>query len=195
MPQQRRGTDTAAQGNAPKKRITGIIELTRKAVGYIAWPLDEARGKPDEREDIEVQPEKLGGALNGDEVEVELTGLGRAFGKKPARFQAKVVRVVSRAKTDFVATMKGGVAVPDDVKFYKPIRIVKGEAADGEKVLVHLLDFPSDGEPTGEIKERLGKAGEHRVEMNAIVLEHGFSTDFPEAVKKEAADIEKITPQ
>ena len=174
------------KSKAGKQHITGIIELTRKAVGYLPWPLNEARGKPNEpeKEDIEIQTANLSGALNGDEVEVEVIGFapsrpsvgGRGV-KVPSRFQGKVVKVVSRAKEDFVCTIKSDVAVPDDIKFYKPITIAKGAYGEGEKVLMHLESF--DGSiAKGTVLEHLGRAGEHRVEMNAIVLEHGFRTSF-----------------
>jgi ribonuclease R len=191
MPQGSRG---AREGEAPKKHVKGIVQVTRKAVGYLAWPLAEGvvfvKGAPKEKEDIEIFTEKLNGALNGDEVEVELVGMSAPRGKMPARFQGRVVRILARAKEDFVCTIKGGVAVPDDIKFYKPITIAKDTYADGEKVLVHLDHF--DGEVAkGTVREHLGRAGEHRVEMNAIVMEHGFATDFPATVKDEAAQIEK----
>lgn len=175
-----------------KKHITGVIQLTRKPVGYVAWPFDQANDKPTdaEREDIEILADKLNGALNGDTVEIEVIGLGRAFGKRPARFQGRVVKIIERAKTDFVCTIKGDMAIPADQKFYKPITIKTGDFADGEKVLVRLESF--DGTiAKGTIVEHIGRAGEHRVEMNAIVLERGFATDFPAAVKAEAAQIER----
>jgi ribonuclease R len=169
---------------APKKHIKGIVGLTRKAVGYMAWPDDP------NKDDIEIQTLNLHGALNGDEVEVELVGMSPARGKMPGRFQGKVVKVLSRAKEEFVATIKGGVAVPADIKFYKPIEVTQGDYAEGEKVLVHLDSF--DGtHAKGTVREHLGRAGEHRVEMNAIVLEHGFRTDFSAEVKHEAAQIER----
>ncbi|HEY6019742.1 MAG TPA: RNB domain-containing ribonuclease, partial [Candidatus Paceibacterota bacterium] len=169
---------------APKKHITGVIQLTRKPVGYVAWPNEP------EKDDIEIFVEKLNGALNGDTVEVELIGLGKAFGKRPARFQGRVKKILERAKEEFVCTIKGDTAIPADLKFYKPITIHGGDYEDGEKVLVHLDSF--DGTVAkGTVIEHIGRAGEHRVEMNAIVLEHGFATDFPAKVLAEAAQIER----
>ncbi len=167
---------TFNKDKAPKKHITGIIQLTRKSTGYLAWP-DEP-----EKEDIEIFPEKLNGALNGDQVEVELLTLF-------PRPRGRVAKVVERAKTQFVATIKGGKAIPADIKFYKPIQ-VSGALEEGSKVLVELISF--DGaEAKGKVIEVIGKAGEHRVEMNAIVLEHGFSTSFPPEVEREATELER----
>jgi ribonuclease R len=178
MPRGPRGGGKAA----PKKYITNVIQLTRKAVGYVAFPIDEA--KPDQK-DIEIYPEHLKGALNGDTVEVELTGLF-------PRPKGKVVKVVSRAKEEFVCTIKAGQAVAADIKFYRPITLTDGaQFEDGQKVLVKLVNFDGTKDPTGVVVKNLGNAGEHRVEMNAIVLEHGFATEFPPEVEAEANEIEK----
>jgi ribonuclease R len=148
------------------------------------WPLDEARDKP--KEDIEIDSRNLNGALNGDKVEVELTGLH-------PRPRGRVSRVLERAKNEFVCTLRQAegklVAMPQDVRFYKPIQVASAGLPEGEKVLVRLLSF--DGtEAKGEVLERLGKAGQHKTEMNAIVLEHGFRTDFPPEVEAEAKALE-----
>lgn len=143
-------------------------------------------------EDIEIQLNDLSGALNGDTVEVAVHTLY-------PRPKGKVVKVVSRAKIEFVCTIKGGVAIAADIKFYRPILLRSQERAskdtvkfvEGDKVLVKLISFTGKEDPTGEIIETIGKAGEHRVEMNAIVLEHGFSTTFPEAVAAEAKELER----
>jgi ribonuclease R len=167
-----------------KKTISGILQLTRKGVGYMPWPIDSTEDKPEkEREDIEIFPEKLNGALNGDAVEVELLGLF-------PRPRGRVTKITSRAKTQFVSTVKAGKVVPDDMRF-PAVPIEVGEShADGTKLLVELTSF--DGaRAQGRVLETIGAAGEHRVEMNAIVLEHGFATEFPPEVLKEAQDIEK----
>jgi ribonuclease R len=111
------------------------------------------------------------------------------------RPKGKVVQVVERSKEEFVCTLeaKGGklVAVPADLRFYRPIQLADASKyAGGEKVLVRLISFDGTDDPTGTIVEHLGKAGEHRVEMNAIVMEHGFSTSFPSEVEREAQAIE-----
>ena len=108
-----------------KKHIQGVIEITRKAAGYLPFP---------DHEDIEIRTEDLAGALNGDTVEIELTALF-------PRPKGKVKKVLSRVKEEFVGTIKNGTVIPDDIKFYKPIQIKPGDYADGEKVLVRLDSF------------------------------------------------------
>ena len=182
MPRRNQGAPRKPQGS--KKPVEGIISVNRRGTGYLPWPLDTTRGKPEE--DIEIDARNLAGALNGDTVAVEL---GKLF-PRPA---GKVVRIIERAKTEFVCTLQsvGGalVAKPADGRFYANIRIGTTDIPEGEKVLVRLVSF--DGkEAIGEIIERIGTAGEHRTEMNAIVLEHGFRTTFPPAAEREAQELE-----
>lgn len=163
-----------------KKSVSGILQLTRRGMGYLPWP---------QHQDIEIENVNLSGGLNGDTVEVALTGL-------LPRPKGKVVRVVSRAKEEFVATLKTNagklVGVPDDFKMYRPIQLSGTEKyIEGEKVLIKLISFDGKNDPKGIIIEHLGHAGEHKVEMNAIVLEHGFRTDFPSDTEAEAGEIEK----
>ena len=180
---------THHKDSSEKKNVSGIIEITRRGAGYVPFVAKTAKSKT--LEDIEVRTEDLSGALNGDEVEVEVLGL-------LPRPKGVVVRVVARAKEYFVCTLRQAegthelVAVPDDKKFYRPIQLEKVPPyAEGEKVLVRLLSFDGKTDPFGRVTEHLGRAGEHRVEMNAIVLEKGFATRFPEAVLKEAQEIER----
>src|SRR3990167_148877 len=166
MPRRRNG---GPEHTGAKKHIEGIAQVNRRGVGYLAWPNEP------EKEDIEIQNTDLSGALNGDTVEVELKGLF-------PRPKGKVIRVIARAKEEFVCILrqaqgKQSVAVPADARFYRPFQVPKHEYAEGEKVLVHLVSFDGKEDPKGTIIKHLGRAGEHRVEMNAIVLEHGFQTE------------------
>src|SRR5258708_7303261 len=108
------------QKKASNKKTTGIIQITRRGTGYLPW---------ENHEDIEISTENLGGALNGDEVEVEITGMKLPVGRKALnaalRPHGKVIKVITSAREEFVATLKEKagilVAVPDDVRFYRPI--------------------------------------------------------------------------
>ena len=165
---------TKNKGKTEKKNITGIVQVTRKGTGYLPWETG--------KEDIEIFPEKLNGALNGDQVEVEILSLF-------PRPRGRVKKIVARAKTEFVCTVKGGQVLADDQRFNEPIQ-VGGVPVDGTKILVELISY--DGKiAKGKILETIGKAGEHRAEMNAIVMEHGFKTSFSPEVEKEADELEK----
>lgn len=159
-----------------KKAVEGVVEITRKGVGYLPF---------ENNQDIEIENVNLLGALNGDTVEVELTGLF-------PRPKGKVRNIIARAKEEFVATIKDErTALASDSRFYRPIALAEqSNYAAGEKVLVRLVSFDGKADPKGLVVKHLGRAGEHKVEMNAIVLEHGFRTEFPEAVEREARELE-----
>src|SRR3989344_5311233 len=160
----------------PKKPVKGVLSVIRKGVGYLPF---------ENNQDIEIDNVNLSGALSGDTVEVELTGLfplGRARPTGEARPRGKVRKVIARAKEEFVATIKDAhTAQADDVRVYRPFALAEeSNYAPGEKVLVRLISFDGKADPKGMIVKHLGRAGEHKVEMNAIVLVHGFSTEIPE---------------
>jgi ribonuclease R len=193
----------SAQSTKPlKKLVSGVIQITRKGVGYLPWadvkakaPRSGARPTPHSEafRDIEIQPEHLRGALNGDVVSVELIGLF-------PRPKGKVASVDERARTEFVCTLKllkdQWVALADDVRLYRPITLSPKtishfpKLATGTKALIKMHHWDGAGDPQGDIVEIIGTAGEHRTEMNAIVLEHGFRTEFSPEVAREAKEIE-----
>lgn len=192
------------------KKVQGIIEITRRGVGYLPCSAEASQGRP--FEDVEIANENLCGALNGDEVEVEIVGMSRKASPRdsksrnqniltvPLRPHGKVIKIIKRAREDFVCTLKTVegqlVAIADDARFYRSIRLQasgvrRQEMPQNEKVIVRLIAFDGKEDPLGEIISVLGTAGEHRTEMHAIVLEHGFSTTFPADVIREAKEIEK----
>ncbi len=180
--------NSARHPRSPSKYITNIVQVTRKGTGYVAWP-GEAK-----KNDVEVATTNLGGALNGDTVKVEVL----AMHPKPT---GKIVTIISRAKTNFVGTLKysgdSWSAVAADQRFYRPIRLqnVPEGATENSKVLIKLLSFTGTEDPLGEILSTIGKSGEHRTEMHAIVLEYGFETQFPKSAALQAQSIQqsKIT--
>ncbi|MBI2618183.1 ribonuclease R [Candidatus Kaiserbacteria bacterium] len=185
----------AKKGSEPKKkrhertRTEGIISVTSRGVGYL--PVEGFE------EDIEIPRELLNTALNRDTVEVLIHPK-----RQGVRAQGEVVRVISRARTEFVGVLKEEngfyYLVPDDRRMYADILIPK-TAEDSEKrtsgdvkVLVRLVKWDDPRkDPEGKILKVIGKKGEHETEMQAIVLAHNFDTDFPTEVEKEAEQIKK----
>lgn len=162
--------------------MEGVLSVSARGTGYLPWDATDTLG------DIEIPKEHLAGALNGDTVEVETAGVERG------RTQGRVRAVKERAKTEFVGTIAtlGGamVLVPADTRVYLPF-VLSGDIPPlGTKVLAKLTDARPDAF-VGRVLETIGRAGEHRVEMNAIVLEHGFRTEFPAEVEREAEKIER----
>ena len=175
-------TNSSSPRTAERRRIVeGVISVSARGTGYLTWEATEAMG------DIEIPKDKLLFALHGDTVEVETVGLN--FG----RMQGKVLRVIERAKTEFVGTIAVIAGQPilaaDDRRMYLPFTLEGAVPASGTKVLAEMTGTTEKG-VKGKVIEVIGLAGEHRVEMNAIVLEHGFRTTFPPEVQKEAHEIE-----
>lgn len=186
--------------HSKNKTLKGIIRLTSKGLGFV-----EIEG---EKEDIMIERENLNTALHKDEVEIEilhshspasrtrhpLSGRGGGRGKREQRTAGKVVKILSRAKYQFVGTLETEkdrlFLVPDSTKMYTDILISKSDVAgakNGIKALVRITGWPNPkGNPEGEIVKIIGEKGIHDVEMASIVLETGFDTEFPPEVEREA---------
>lgn len=160
--------------------FTGPISINTKGVGFFDI---------EEREDsIEIQPQYVNRAFHGDIVEVTLTGE-----KIRNREQGKVVKIIKRAKMEFVGVVekKEGKTyiIPDDKRLYVDIFLPADSVAPvGDKVLVRIIDWDN---LQGEIIKIIGKKGENNTEMESIVLEKGFRIEFPTQAEEEAEKIKK----
>ncbi len=170
----------------------GPITMTRKGIGFFSVP-----DAPEGAEDLIIPPEATLHALHGDTVKVETTGMYRdPMNRMPPRASGKVVEIVKRARETFVGnlTEEDGLMllVPDYKKMYVPLAILDPKGAQvGDKVLVRLGDWASDKDfPIGTVEEVIGRAGQHDVEMRALALGQGFSSDFPPGVVAEAQRLE-----
>lgn len=169
--------------------VEGTIRISMKGVGYV-----EVEGM---KEDIEVDPNFLGTALDGDRVELLLHS--KIVG---IRQGGEITKILFRNKMHFVGTLdrQGGtyVFIADDPRMYRPIIIPEQKtrgAKKGQKVFVSLEKW-SDAkrDPLGAVVKILGKPGLHDVEMESIVLERGFDTTFDPDVLAEAANIPSQIP-
>ncbi len=170
--------------------LKGIIRIAGKGLGFVEVP--------GEKEDVFIETENLNTALNKDEVEIKIVSAGRpAYGKKKRGKSGAVVKILKRARREFVGTLElenGRLfLVPDDKKVYKDIAIGGSPAESiGMKALVEITNWTdSTKNPEGKILKIIGKKGLHDVEMAAIVLEKGFDTEFPAEAENEAEAIAK----
>jgi len=164
--------------------ITGTIDFSKGGTGFV--------GIPDMKDDVIVFPENTGFALNGDTVQISITGAKRG---KP---EGKVIKVEERFTNDFVGiieiTPKGAFLVPSNKKihtdFYIDLDKING-AKNGQKVIARLLDWTNEDKlPFAEVSTVLGDPGVNEVEMHAILAEFGLPYEFPEEVVKEADRID-----
>ncbi len=167
---------------APPDRINlvvGHLAVIRSGAAFLA---PEKSG-----EDVYVPADELGNAYHGDKVVVRVES-------RRGRPEGKVVRVLERARAQFVGTVqrtKHFVMVrPDDRKFRKDVFIPlaeAGEGRDGEKVVVDVLDWgtPTSG-PVGRITEVLGMPGDPGLDVLVIIKHNGLPTAFPPEVEAAA---------
>jgi ribonuclease R len=168
-----------------KKKLEGIISISNKGTGYVTIENREI--------DIEVDPQYLNTALNGDIVQIEI------ISKQKGRSYGKVVKIISRAKNGFVGilTNEDGETFikPDDLKMYVNILLnsknLKG-AKIGEKIFAKITSWEKGQQnPTGEIINVIGKAGDNDTEMKALAMERGFHYSLPALAEKEAKKIKE----
>lgn len=174
----------------PKHQVEGTIRISAKGVGYV-----EVDGM---KEDIEIDPRGLGTALDRDRVEITL------YGKPAGRRQGgEVVKILFRNKTRFSGRLMREEGtyffIADDSRMYRSILIPKQHlhtAKEGDKVFVAMTKWDDpEKEPLGEVVKVLGRPDEHNAEMEAIVLERGFSTSFDHAVEAAAQQIPLEIPE
>ncbi|PBQ33113.1 ribonuclease R [Sphingobacteriaceae bacterium] len=165
-----------------KQYVTGTIDFTSQGTAFVVFNENEA--------DIFIPAKKSKDALQGDLVKVYLfpkRGSGR-------RREGEVVEVITRAKTEFVGTIKinpkFAFVVPDSHKIHVDFFIRSSDingAQDGQKVLIKLKEWKAgEQNPTGSVTDVLGFPGQHKTEMNAIMAEYGLPDHFPDAVEYDA---------
>ena len=179
------------QEYGPKTQyVEGTVDMKSTGKAYVI--LDDEGG-----EDVFIAANNTGTALHGDRVKVAM--FPQRKDKKP---EGEIVEVLQRKHTEFVGVLhinRGYVfVVPDMESIPVDIFIPKGElhgARNGQKVVVHLLDWPENsGNPFGEIIRVLGDPGDNDVEMESILLAHDYPVEFPKEVEQAAAKIPTRIP-
>lgn len=166
-----------------KNTHEGPIMVRGKGVGFVAHP--------DFTEDIVIEREALGFALDGDIVEIQLkkTLVGK-------RQEGIVVRVVKPAHRELIGTVKERqengrmmkYVQPDNTRIHIRPLLPKATTNDvGMKVVVEIESWKTATlDPLAKITEIIGRAGDHETEMQAIIRSGGFSKAFPESVQAAA---------
>lgn len=171
-----------AQGGSDT--VEGTIDIIASGAGYVRLGVSGG-------EDAYVQQRDIGTALHGDTVLIKLVG-GRG-----SRLEGKVAMVVKRRRTEFVGTLHKHqgrmILVADDQRVQRPFVIPASEvngASEGDKAIIELGEWKdARDEPRGKVLRVLGRAGEHNVEMHAILAEFGLPLEFPESVLRASAGI------
>lgn len=168
------------------KHLRGIFQANARGFGFVT-----VEGEP---EDIFIGEEDMGGAMQGDEVEVAIT-------KAPAgrRREGKILKIVNRGTQRLVGYYQSrknfGFVVPDNERIlqdiFAPAEQSKG-AVTGHKVVVELTSYGGEGKkPEGRIVEILGHANDPGVDILSIVKAYDLPSEFPEKVLNQAERVAK----
>lgn len=179
--------------NTTPSVITGRVDHVNPRFAYVI--------SPDSEEDIWVKTSNLNFAIDGDEVEVQITRPG-ARGSKP---EGKVTKILQRNKKEFVGRIelseKFAFVVPDNRNLHFDIFVYPEktmQAKHNDKVIVEIQKWHNreNKSPQGKVILVLGEAGDHEAEIHSIMAEFGLPFSFPEKVEQAAEKIStEIDPQ
>ena len=194
----RKGTIARIKGNRyiiPDEAdlIPGRIQITRGGNGFL---------RPDDPKlkEIPVSATALSTALNDDHVLVRRdTRMQHRGGRSSESFSGTVVRVLERARTQIVGTLKRSprflYVIPDDPRHQHDIYVpepkdVGTKARAGDKVVVELREWESrHTNPEGEVIEVLGPPDKEGVDLLCVLRGYGLPLRFPRDVLREARKI------
>lgn len=182
---------------APRRRresggdtIVGTVALATEKYAFVISEETE--------NDVRVFTDRLRFAMQGDTVRLRLRGSrdGRPVGDVVEVLDRKRPEVVGRLQIrDHVAFVKA-----DNRKLYFDVYVSQDDLNDaqhGDKVLVHVTEFPEDGSdrsPAGVVVRSFGQAGGNEAEINAIMAEFGLPFEFPAEVEAEAQAMPDTIP-
>lgn len=177
----------ASRTSAPRTHttLTGVLTVTKGGVGFFTHETL--------KDDLRIERDFLNTALNGDTVEV----IQLPSGSRNERPHGKVVKVLERAQTQFVGTLRYEDNIwklaTDNPRMYATMHVTPhAELREGYKALITLVKWESsESAPEGTLEQMIGKAGEHETEMQAILLDRGFESGFPPLVEQEAKKLQE----
>jgi ribonuclease R len=147
-----------------------------------------------QEEEIFIFKKNTANSLHLDTVKVEIF-------KAERRLEGRVVKVISRFKTEFVGRVQISkknttFVIPDSSKMSVDFYIKGGLIAeDGQKVIVKLTKWEDSKSPQGKITKILGNSGDNNTEMNSIMFEYGLPVEFPQEVINESALVPEVITQ
>ena len=169
--------------NRASETATGTFR--RRSNGHHAFVPDDG-GEP-----VSVEERNAHHALDGDHVRVQL------FKRRRGEPEAEVTEIVERAPHLYVGCLQVAkhyaFLVTEDRTLANDIFIPTANlngGRTGDKAIVRITEWPDRSDnPTGEVTELLGRAGDNDTEMHAILAEYGLPTHYPENVERAARRI------
>ncbi|MEO8116409.1 MAG: ribonuclease R [Bacteroidota bacterium] len=168
--------------------LQGRLDVARSGIGYVVIA--------DKSGDVLVRNGDFNTALHGDLVKVKVTKSNGVTGRK----EGKISSVVERKQVEFSGVMqvKKNIAffIPASEKqqqdFFIPPENLHG-AKDGDKVIAKFIQWDrKERNPVGEITAILKDEDANEIAMQQIIIENGFSIQFPAEVIREADKIKNV---
>jgi ribonuclease R len=163
----------------------GAVRLTARGFGVV-------RAVDPGDEDVVVPPERLGSALDGDQV-VVLRKTRRKKGQLVAEKFGEVVRVLRRRRPTLVGRFMPNPVQPWVDPYARRLKMqvllepITGEPPRaGEFVEVAIAEIPEVGPVRGRLLRRLGAPGESGVDEEVVLAELAIPVEFPPAALQEA---------
>ena len=170
-----------------RKMHTGILSKHPRGFGFVTCE--------DIEKDVFIAAGSMGGAMNGDEVEVDL--IPEYLWKQSP--EGIIVKVLSR-KTEEVAgtfekSRKFGFVVPESRKYREDIFIRKKDFAGaqrGDKVVARITKYPDhENSAEGKIVEIISRAGQPGGDIKTIARSYDMRESFPSRAAAEAKAMKK----
>ena len=168
----------------PTPLLKGKLEITRSGIGYV---IVEGREK-----DLLVRPHDFNRALDGDIVRVKIKD------SNGRRLEGVVQEVAERKQTEFIGNLQVNenfaFFAPDSQKpmpdFHISIENLNG-AKDKDRVVVKFLNWENGNrKPEGKVLSVLQGKNESDIAMKEIIIQNGFSLEFPKPVLDEAHSLD-----
>ncbi len=165
----------------------GIMEKNRRGFGFVKCEGEER--------DVFVSAASMNGAMNGDEVEVDL--IPEYLWKDSP--EGIVTRIVSRNTTEVAGTFekskKFGFVIPESRRQKEDIFVRKKDfsgAKRGDKVIVRITKYPDrKNSAEGHITEIISRFGQPGGDIKALARSYGMRETFPSRASAEAKAMKK----
>lgn len=172
-----------------KKRhvYTGTLTKHKRGFGFVSC--DEIN------EDVFISAASMKGAMNGDEVEIDLIP-DYLWKQSP---EGIITRIIRRHTEEIAGTFdrnkKFGFVIPEGRKYSEDIFVRKKDfsgARRGDKVVVSITKYPDRYKSAeGKIVEIISRAGQQGGDIKALARSFGLRDTFPSKVEAEAKNVSR----
>lgn len=170
-----------------RKKLSGVLIKHRRGFGFV-----KCEGMD---QDIFIAADSMNGAMNNDEVEIDLIP-EYLWRQSP---EGIVTKILSRKTAEVVGTFekskKFGFVVPDSKKYREDIFIRKKDfsgAKKGDKVVAQITRYPDrHNNAEGKITEIISRAGQPGGDIKALARSYDMRETFPSRVNAEAKAVKR----